>query len=58
MVAKEIFVIYYNFDPLWLQHASFHVKTYWNSSKKRSLSRVSYKIYSEPGVLPELEPEP
>ncbi len=26
MFAKEVFVNYYNFYPIWLQNASFHVK--------------------------------
>jgi hypothetical protein len=35
MVAKEVFVYYHNFNPIWLQHASIHVKKYWHSSQKR-----------------------
>jgi hypothetical protein len=43
MGAKEVFVNYYNFNPIWVQHASIHVKKYWDSSQKVNL------YYSEPG---------
>ncbi len=29
MVAKEVVVNYYNINPIWVQHASIHVKKYW-----------------------------
>jgi hypothetical protein len=34
MVAKELFVNYHNFNPIWVQHASIHVKKYWTQVKK------------------------
>jgi hypothetical protein len=42
MVAKEVCVNYYNFNPIWVQHASIHVVLVLKSKK------LSYKIYSEP----------
>jgi hypothetical protein len=45
---------------MWVQHASIHVKKYWNSKSKKVLVivKVSDKIYSELGMKPDLEPEP
>jgi hypothetical protein len=34
MVAKEVFVNYYNFSPIWVQHASIHVKYSGTQVKK------------------------
>jgi hypothetical protein len=48
MVAKEVFVNYHNFNPIWVQHARKKVLVL--KSKKVPLVKVvSYKIYSEPG---------
>ncbi len=58
MVANEVFVNYYNFNPIWLQHASIHVEKYWYSRQKKVIVKVTYKIYSEPGLKPEPELEP
>ncbi len=45
MVAEEVFVNCYNFNPIRAQHASIHVKKYWDSGQKRYLIfKVSYKI--------------
>ena len=35
MVAKEVFVNYHDFNPVWVQHASIYVKKYqyWYSSQ-------------------------
>ncbi len=39
MIPNEVFVNYYNFNPIWVLHASIHVKgktvPYWYSSQKR-----------------------
>jgi hypothetical protein len=56
MVPKEVFVNYHNFNLIWVQHLSIHVKKYWYSSKKKVFAKVSsYKISSEPKLDPELE---
>jgi hypothetical protein len=34
MVAKEVFVYYHNFNPIWLQHASIDVKSTGTQVKK------------------------
>jgi hypothetical protein len=34
MVAEDFFGNYHNFNPIWVQHASIHVKKYWYSSQK------------------------
>jgi hypothetical protein len=44
MVAKEFFVSYQNFNPIWVQHASILVKKYWYSSQKRYLLRFLTKF--------------
>jgi hypothetical protein len=44
----------YNFNPIWVQHTSIHVKKYWYQVKKVPNCQGSYRIYSEP----RLEPEP
>ncbi len=33
MVAKEVFVNYLNFNLVWLQHASIHVKKHYSKKK-------------------------
>ena len=53
MVAKEVFVKYYNFNPIWVQHASIHVKNVLVLKSKKVIFKVSYKSYSESGLLPE-----
>jgi hypothetical protein len=58
MIAKKVFVNYHNFNLIWVQHASIHVKRFWYSSKKKVFVKVSsYKIYSEPGLEPEQQPQ-
>ncbi len=37
MVAKEFFENYHNFNPIWVQHASIHVK-------KKTVSQVKKDI--------------
>jgi hypothetical protein len=58
MVAKEVFVNYHNFNPVWAPQTSIHVKKNIGTQVKKGtvIVKVSYKIYSEPGL--ELEPEP
>ncbi len=54
MVDKEVFLNYLNFYPLWLQHASVHVKKVLVlKSKEANGQGFFYKIYSEPGLEPE-----
>ncbi len=44
MVAEKVLANYYNLDSIRVQHASIHLK----------IGKVSYKIYSEPMLEPEL----
>ncbi len=46
MVAKEVFVNYHNFNPIWVQDASIFKST--GTQVKMVIVKVSYKIYSEP----------
>jgi hypothetical protein len=46
MVAKEVFVKNYNFNPNWVQHASMEKVPLLES--KKVIVEVSCKIYSEP----------
>jgi hypothetical protein len=34
MVAKEVFVNYHTFNPIWVKHASIHVKSTGTQVKK------------------------
>ncbi len=34
MVAKEVFVNYYNFNPNWVQHVAIHIKRTGTQVKK------------------------
>ncbi len=45
MVAKEVFVNFYNFNPIWVQHASIHVKKVPVPvlKEKKIIVKVSYK---------------
>jgi hypothetical protein len=52
MVAKEVFGNYYNFNRIWVKHASIHEST--STQVKKVIFKVS-KIYSEPGLEPEPE---
>jgi hypothetical protein len=47
MVAKEVYVNYYNFNPIWIQHASIQVKKVLVLKSKMLIVKVSYMIYSE-----------
>jgi hypothetical protein len=62
MLAKEVFVNYYNFNPIWVQHASKNpCKKVVVIQPKRVIVKVSllsYTFFSEPGLEPELEPGP
>jgi hypothetical protein len=49
MVAKEVSGNYHNFSPIWVPHASIHVKKYWYSSQKRYLSRYLVKFIRSRG---------
>jgi hypothetical protein len=53
MVAKEVFINYYSSNPIWVQHASIHVKNVLVLKSKKVIFKVSYKSYSESGLLPE-----
>jgi hypothetical protein len=46
MVAKEILANYFSLNSIRVQHASIHLKI--------KIVKVSYKIYSEPVLEPEL----
>ena len=45
MVAREAFVNYHKFNPIWVQHASINVKKYLHSSQKRYLTRYLIKLF-------------
>ncbi len=46
MIAKEVFVNYYNLNPIWVQHASVHAKKYWYwySSQKGTVKAGNFVI--------------
>jgi hypothetical protein len=52
LVTKEDFVNYYNFNPIWIQHASIQVKKVLVSKSKKVIAKISYMIYSEPESEP------
>jgi hypothetical protein len=58
MVAKEVFLNYYNFNPILGTTCINPCNKVLVLKSKRVIVKVSYKIYSEPGLKPELEPEP
>ncbi len=45
-------------NPVWEQHAAIHVKKLILKTEKVFVKVSSYKIYSEPGLEPELELDP
>ncbi len=49
MVAKEVFVSCYNFNPIRVKHASIYVKNYLYSNHKKVVFKVSYKIIRSRG---------
>ncbi len=55
MVSKEVCENYYNVSPIWVQHASIHVKKVRVLKSKKVIVKVCYKMYSEPLLEPESE---
>jgi hypothetical protein len=43
MIPNEVFVNYYNFNPIWVQHASIHGKKY--TKMKKVIVKASYKKF-------------
>ncbi len=70
MVANEIFVNYYNFNPIWVQNASIHVRKYTDARvKKGNCQGMLLNLFSGGAgagdairicgsAEPELEPDP
>jgi hypothetical protein len=42
MVAEEVFVNYYNFNPIWVHNASIYVKKSWYS--KNVIVKIPYIV--------------
>ncbi len=53
MVAKEVFVNYYNFNSIWVQYASILVKSILVIRSKKVIVKVSHKFYMESRLEPE-----
>ncbi len=53
MVAKEVFVNYYNFNPIWVQHVSIHVKSTGTQVKKGHCQGILKNLFgAEAGTEP------